>query len=166
MFCNNVLNGNLLELGSRGSDVVQLQKALRLLGYSSLVKVSGTHVTLNPFLNIKKVIEVTGIYDANTKSAVESYQRSHNLYVDGIVGKNTGGSLCSMKYLQPIFPKTVYSDIKSVTKSKVRQEFGSVMLPNTSTLENQLKNKLQNMPSWIWIGIIGIPVIMILGGGK
>jgi peptidoglycan hydrolase-like protein with peptidoglycan-binding domain len=42
-------------------------------------------------------IAVTGKYDASTAEAVKRFQTNHNLYVDGIVGKETSAAL--VKYL-------------------------------------------------------------------
>lgn len=57
----------LLKKGSRGSDVVALQRALK--------------------------IKADGIFGANTEKAVKDYQRTHGLVVDGIVGNQTWNSL-------------------------------------------------------------------------
>lgn len=63
----------MLQVGSRGSDVTRLQQALSRAGY-------------NPGA-------ADGIFGPQTKAAVVRYQKAHGLAADGIVGKNTGGSL-------------------------------------------------------------------------
>jgi peptidoglycan hydrolase-like protein with peptidoglycan-binding domain len=63
----------MLKLGSKGSDVLKMQKALKQAGYGG----GGTD----------------GVFGAKTKAAVRAYQKSHHLAVDGVVGKNTSGKL-------------------------------------------------------------------------
>jgi peptidoglycan hydrolase-like protein with peptidoglycan-binding domain len=63
----------MLKVGSRGSDVTRLQQTLSRAGYNT----GGAD----------------GIFGANTKAAVQRYQRAHGLTADGIVGNNTGRSL-------------------------------------------------------------------------
>jgi peptidoglycan hydrolase-like protein with peptidoglycan-binding domain len=63
----------MLQVGSRGSDVVRLQQTLSRAGYNA----GGAD----------------GIFGAKTKAAVTAFQRDHKLAADGIVGKNTGSSL-------------------------------------------------------------------------
>lgn len=58
--------------GSTGSDVLTLQNMLRQQGYD---------------------IAADGIFGSATQSAVQQYQRSQGLAVDGIVGTNTWGAL-------------------------------------------------------------------------
>jgi hypothetical protein len=67
----------MLKVGSRGTDVVRLQKALKAAG-----------------LNVGKA---DGVFGAKTKAAVASYQRAHHLSVDGVVGKNTGSKLLKQR---------------------------------------------------------------------
>lgn len=64
----NKKNG-ILEVGSRGTDVKNLQKNLTKLGYDT----KGTD----------------GIFGNDTKKAVMSFQKAHGLDVDGIVGTKT-----------------------------------------------------------------------------
>jgi hypothetical protein len=59
--------------GSNGADVICLQEALREAGY----------LDRNP----------TGIYDNQTAAAVETLQTDRNLFVDGLVGRETALSL-------------------------------------------------------------------------
>lgn len=63
----------MLKVGSSGSDVSRLQQSLTRAGYNA----GG----------------VDGQFGPKTQAAVKAYQRDHGLAVDGIVGKNTGGSL-------------------------------------------------------------------------
>jgi murein DD-endopeptidase MepM/ murein hydrolase activator NlpD len=59
------LGSRLLRIGSRGDDVVQLQSALRKLGYG---------------------LATDGDYGPRTARTVRRYERRHHLKVDGIVG--------------------------------------------------------------------------------
>ena len=61
-----------LRYGSSGSDVKKLQEELNKNGYN---------------------LAVDGQFGAKTQSAVQSYQKSKGLTVDGIVGTNTWGAL-------------------------------------------------------------------------
>lgn len=62
-----------LQIGSRGSDVRRLQQTLAREGF-------------NPG-------GADGIFGANTKAAVQRFQRANGLTADGIVGNNTGREL-------------------------------------------------------------------------
>ena len=63
----------VLKQGSTGSEVKTVQQKLKNWGYYSGA--------------------VDGIYGAQTKKAVEFFQRKNGLTVDGIVGKNTWNKL-------------------------------------------------------------------------
>jgi len=60
----------VMQMGSRGEQVSQLQVNLKLLGYYNYSK-------------------VTGYYGSVTRYAVMKFQQAHSLYVDGIAGPNT-----------------------------------------------------------------------------
>lgn len=62
----------LITNGSRGTEVLQLQRQLISLGYS---------------------VKESGIYDKQTRYSVTEFQRATNLKVDGIVGKNTAAKI-------------------------------------------------------------------------
>ena len=63
---------SILRMGNRGPQVVALQDTLNGAGYS---------------------LDSDGIYGKKTESAVKDYQKKNGLVVDGIVGKETWGSL-------------------------------------------------------------------------
>lgn len=63
-----------VKYGSQGEDVIALQMALNSAGYD---------------------LDTDGIFGKKTQQAVRDYQASQGLTVDGIVGKNTWGSLQS-----------------------------------------------------------------------
>jgi hypothetical protein len=62
----------LMHTGSRGSDVVRLQKELKAAGLN---------------------VGADGVFGNQTKSAVERYQRQHHLTADGVVGDKTWHAL-------------------------------------------------------------------------
>ena len=66
----------ILRQGSSGNDVYDLQRKLNMSGYD---------------------LDVDGIFGRNTRSAVRDYQRKNRLAVDGIVGKETWGSLLAQE---------------------------------------------------------------------
>ena len=67
-----VTSTNNLRQGSKGDDVIELQKLLNQNGYN---------------------LAEDGSFGANTLAAVKDYQQKNNLTVDGIVGTNTWGAL-------------------------------------------------------------------------
>lgn len=69
-----VTSTNNLQNGSKGNDVLELQKLLNQNGYN---------------------LAENGSYDAKTLEAVKDYQQKNNLTVDGIVGTKTWGALTS-----------------------------------------------------------------------
>ena len=62
-----------IQQGSRGDDVLEIQKKLQAMGFDP-----------GP---------LDGIFGSKTTDAVRRYQESKGLQVDGIVGPETGGSL-------------------------------------------------------------------------
>lgn len=66
---NAALGDRMLARGSRGSEVTELQKRLRMLGY-----------VINP---------IDGIFGAQTEARVRLFQKEHGLVVDGIAGPRT-----------------------------------------------------------------------------
>jgi len=145
MFCNDILTlGKIIKLGSTGSDVTQLQNGLNLIGYP---------------------INANGIYAQTTKNAIIDYQKTHNLYVDGVVGKQTAGSLCSLGYLTDTFQepkKYVYPSqpIIHFTNTSNATPSGFIKLPT----EQAISAKIKSLPAWIWYVIIGGGLLMIMGG--
>ena len=59
--------------GSQGADVMKIQQALQLAGFSP-----------GP---------IDGVFGPRTKTAVQSFQSAHGLAIDGIVGPNTWSKL-------------------------------------------------------------------------
>ena len=94
----------LLKVGSRGTDVVELQTKLNHLGYD--------------------VGKADGIFGNMTKQGVMNFQKAQSLAVDGIVGPNTVKSL-NMVYSEEQRQKNI-SDILSTAKKYlgVRYQWG------------------------------------------
>ena len=69
-----ITSTNNLQKGSKGNDVLELQKLLNKNGYN---------------------LAEDGSFGAKTLAAVEDYQKRSGLKVDGIVGTNTWGALTS-----------------------------------------------------------------------
>ena len=67
-YLNNIQN-KYYRVGSRGTEIAQLQKDLTAMGYSTK--------------------GVDGIFGNNTKNAVIAFQRAHGLTADGIAGPKT-----------------------------------------------------------------------------
>lgn len=83
------INRPVLKLGSQGTDVSELQAALKLLGYFT-----GT---------------VNGFYGESTASAVSSFQRASGLNADGIAGVATWDRLFPSVSTATITPPSVSS---------------------------------------------------------
>ena len=81
----------ILREGSKGQEVVELQRALG--------------------------IDITGIFDENTKEAVLAYQRDHGLMVDGLVGDQTLSAIREATITTDISEK-VYSPFPGLTVKK------------------------------------------------
>lgn len=69
---------HLLKVGDTGADVKKLQSALKKLGYKD---------------RFGKPLVVDGIFGANTRHALVSFQRNKKLRADGLYGKNTAAKL-------------------------------------------------------------------------
>ncbi|MDM7573976.1 carboxypeptidase [Xanthomonas fragariae] len=67
-----------LDHGERGQSIKQLQSQLAQLGYRG---------------RDGKPLHADGDFGANTKHAVEQFQREHGLHVDGVVGRQTHAAL-------------------------------------------------------------------------
>ncbi len=149
MFCNDISTGKLLlRIGSSGNDVDKLQQALRLIGYP---------------------ISVNGKFDISTADAIKEYQQSHNLSVDGVVGKDTGSSLCSLGYLKDILQEpsqhTYPSQIAKITDTNAQTPPGNISLPGSNLFGSLSVSSIKNLPSWIWYGVIGA-LLIIMDGKK
>lgn len=74
---DSVGNHSLLQLGSRGSEVSDLQRRLSSAGFK---------------------VSVNGNFDSRTDAAVRAYQKAKGLLVDGQVGQQTWGSFLGKSY--------------------------------------------------------------------
>lgn len=77
----------ILTVGSRGDQVVQLQKDLKTLGYFNYGS-------------------ITGYYGSITQDSVIKFQRANNLYVDGIAGERT---ISKVKQLTDSISSSLYT---------------------------------------------------------
>ncbi len=91
-----------IQYGSSGSEVKKLQEELNKNGYN---------------------LDVDGQFGSKTQSAVKDYQKKNGLTVDGIVGKNTWGSLTSSKTSSTSSKKSTTATNKTTTASSARPEY-------------------------------------------
>lgn len=99
---------SLLKIGSRGSDVKQLQSTLNSLGYNA-----GT---------------ADGIYGSRTAAAVKAYQQAMGLTADGLAGQQTLSTIYSKNAATP--PTVVKG---TGTGSSAGTTGGSVAITDTGT---------------------------------
>jgi len=97
-----------LKLGSKGPDVVKLQRRLNALGYK---------------------LVVDGEFGKMTEAAVKSFQKNHNIAVDGIVGDKTWGALFKAQ-IKKVFTrkppaKTVFLDVGHIGKVSKPDDLGA-----------------------------------------
>jgi peptidoglycan hydrolase-like protein with peptidoglycan-binding domain len=113
-----IVNRPILKLGSQGSDVSELQAALKLLGYFS-----GT---------------VNGFYGESTASAVSRFQQASGLNPDGIAGAATWNRL---------FPTALTTETPSTSFSKnppTSSNHSTSGFPVPSSLQTQTGNSTQS----------------------
>ncbi len=111
---NHTAAGLIYKEGSKGDDVVQIQR--RLWAYDSTVTVNGN-------------------FGPATKSAVEAFQTRHSLTVDGIVGTNTWNKLF------PLTTTTSSNHIETVAAIKTLLVFrGYTVSSSISTFSTELSN--------------------------
>ena len=104
----------LLSVGARGSDVAQVQDALRRAGFDP-----GSS---------------DGIFGKRTSAAVRQFQAAKGLQADGVVGNNTGGSLHLADTFDPAptraRPPTTGTSIKGrITVPAALRQFGNGRIP-------------------------------------
>lgn len=112
------VNRPILKLGSQGSDVSELQAALKLLGYFS-----GT---------------VNGFYGESTASAVSRFQQASGLNPDGIAGPATWNRL---------FPATITTETPSTSFPKnpaTSSNNSASAFPVPSSLQTPTGNSPEN----------------------
>lgn len=80
---------HVLHHGAHGRDVIELQNHLRDLGYTD---------------TRGRSLEPDGQFGKDTHHAVESFQRNHNLIVDGIAGPNTWTALREAAHAPAVNP--------------------------------------------------------------
>ncbi len=90
-----------IQYGSSGSDVKKLQQELNKKGYN---------------------LDVDGQFGSKTQSAVKDYQKKNGLAVDGIVGKNTWGSLTANSSNTKTATTSKTASKKTTTKKTTQKE--------------------------------------------
>ncbi len=114
-----------IQYGSSGEEVKKLQTELNKYGYK---------------------LDVDGQFGSKTQSAVKDYQKKNNLSVDGIVGKNTWGSLtANSKTASTSKPK----QNKSKTSKNTKKQTNRPTYKKSDTVkkaEKKLSNWEKNSP--------------------
>lgn len=87
-------NYKLVRYGSSGSDVKELQNLLNKNGYN---------------------LDEDGIFGANTRAAVQDYQKNNSLSVNGIASDDTGGKLIEVENSIPKQPGTQLNILNPTT---------------------------------------------------
>lgn len=102
----------VLKIGSKGSNVKNLQQQLVKAGYN---------------------IKVDGIFGPETQRAVLNFQKANNLKVDGIVGPQTLSSLAKLSSSQP---KSTLTKNNPITINKLSNINNDTNLSNTNLNNN------------------------------
>lgn len=127
-----ITSTNNLRKGSKGNDVLDLQKALNATGWYTL--------------------DEDGSYGAKTEAAVKNYQQRSGLKVDGIVGTKTWGALTKAQSAAPAAtapaqttaPTFSYTPSDTVTQAEALLQQHLAQKPGAyqSTWEGQLNDKI------------------------
>ena len=113
--------------GSQGADVMKIQQALQLAGFSP-----------GP---------IDGVFGPRTKTAVQSFQSAHGLAIDGIVGANTWSKLLKGTPAPGAQPASI-----TVTPSVAMQQ--TVIPKSPQSFGSSIFGKLGNIGPLIGIGLI------------
>lgn len=113
-----------IQYGSSGEDVKKLQRELNKNGYS---------------------LDVDGQFGSKTQAAVKDYQKKNKLSVDGIVGKNTWGSLTASKKATTKTTTTKSTTEKS--KNKTKNKTTKTKRP-TYQKSDEVKNAENKLVDW------------------
>lgn len=133
-----ITSTNNLQKGSKGNDVLELQKLLNKNGYN---------------------LAEDGSYGAKTLAAVKDYQQKNGLTVDGIVGTNTWGALTKASSTSPsgsaapeatkapTFEYTPYtpSDTVKQAEALLQQQLANKPGSYTSPWQSQLNEIIQQI---------------------
>ena len=113
--------------GSQGADVMKIQQALQLAGFSP-----------GP---------IDGVFGPRTKTAVQSFQSAHGLAIDGIVGSNTWSKLLTGAPAPGAQPASI-----TVTPSVAMQQ--TVIPTSPQSFGSSIFGKLGNIGPLIGIGLL------------
>ncbi len=113
-----------IKYGSSGSEVYKLQKKLNEKGYK---------------------LDVDGKFGTKTQAAVKDYQKKNGLAVDGIVGKNTWGSLDKSGRKES--KKTENSKTSSSSSSSVNKNVVSSRRPEYKKSQSVISAE-ENLENW------------------
>lgn len=113
-------NDSLLEQGERGESVKQLQGQLVQLGATG---------------RDGKPLQPDGDFGANTKHAIEQFQREHGLQVDGVVGQRTQAALG-----QAVTQHTAKQAEQSATQSAPTAPAAATLLSDPRHPDNAMYN--------------------------
>ncbi len=128
-----VTSTNNLRKGSKGDDVLELQKLLNNNGYN---------------------LAEDGSFGGKTLAAVQDYQQKNGLKVDGVVGTNTWGALTKAQAAAPAAPAEVpkfeyeaYKPSDTVTQAEalLQQQLASKPGEYQSAWQAQLNDTLQKI---------------------
>jgi peptidoglycan hydrolase-like protein with peptidoglycan-binding domain/cell wall-associated NlpC family hydrolase len=106
----------IMQIGSSGDDVKQLQQILKNIGYS-------------------EVTWVDGIFGPKTAGAVKRFQREHSLSVDGIVGPQT----------RAVIDKTIGSTSSSSNTGVDYTAYGKMFVFDQEYTEDTIETKLNSL---------------------
>lgn len=109
-----------IQYGSSGEEVKKLQTELNKYGYK---------------------LDIDGQFGSKTQSAVKDYQKKNNLSVDGIVGKNTWGSLTANS-------KTASSSKTKQNKSKTSKNTKKQTKRPTYKKSDTVKKAEKKLNNW------------------
>jgi len=121
-----VTSTNNLRKGSKGSDVLELQKLLNNNGYN---------------------LAEDGSFGGKTLAAVLDYQKKNGLAVDGIVGTNTWGALTGSKPAQNTTAPAAFSSPSQTTSSGSGFQYADYQESDTvKQAQEMLNQQLQQRP--------------------
>jgi len=110
----DVYPGTALRVGSRGSDVLKIQKYLNVISkkYPSIPRLSED-----------------GIFGNGTAAAVREFQRIFGLGIDGVVGLNTWNAIMREYRNATASPQQVREEVEYIAGTEVKEPYESLSYP-------------------------------------